>query len=65
MPLSTRHHEQYAGARGGQLILQRDAGGRWRLNEHASLARALGRAVWVEGARSGFEVLHPIQLSSC
>jgi hypothetical protein len=39
------------------LILQRDDGGRWRLEAEPGAEEFLGRRVRVKGVRSGFDVL--------
>lgn len=39
------------------LILQRDDGGRWRLDAGRRADSLLGRRVRVQGTRSGFDLL--------
>lgn len=58
MPLGTFHSEEglLLLQRGG-LILQRDDGGRWRLDAGKNAEQNLGRRVKVEGLRSDFDVL--------
>jgi hypothetical protein len=48
----------------GWLILQRDDGGRWRL-EIDDAEHMLGQRVRVEGIRSGFDVLEVKRISRC
>ena len=47
------------------LILQRDGGGRWRLEADMRLEHLLGQRVLVEGLRSGFDVLEVIRIGPC
>lgn len=58
MPLGTFHIETglLLRQRGG-LILQRDDGGRWRLNADPEAEQLLGHRVRVEAVRSGFDLL--------
>lgn len=49
----------------GDLILQRDDGGRWRLDGDAEAERMLGRRVRVEGIRSGFDLLEVTRIVPC
>jgi hypothetical protein len=58
MPLGSEHeetglllHER------GSLILQRDAGGRWRLDIGRNVEKLLGRRVRLRGTRCGFDCL--------
>lgn len=58
MPLGSSHTETgLILQEGGVLILQRDDGGRWRIEEDRKVRRYLGRRVAVEGVRSGFDWL--------
>ncbi len=57
MPLGSRHTEVGLLLRqGGSLILERDDGGRWRLELDRG-DELLGRRVRVEGVPSGFDML--------
>lgn len=58
MPLGTFHAEEglLLRQRGG-VILQRDDGGRWRLEADGNTERNLGRRVKAEGLRTDFDVL--------
>lgn len=58
MPLGTFHSEEglLLRQRGG-LILQRDDGGRWRLDAEPDAEQNLGRRVRVEGLRGDFDLL--------
>ncbi len=58
MPKGTHHDETGLLLREGRsLILQRDDGGRWRLDIRRSAESLLGRRVRVQGTRSGFDLL--------
>jgi len=66
MPLGTRHAEAGVLLREhGQLILQRDDGGRWRLNADPEATGTLGSRVRVEGIRSGFDTLDVTLIVRC
>jgi hypothetical protein len=66
MPLGSRHDDAGVLLREhGQLILQRDDGGRWRLNADAAADAMLGGRVRVEGIRSGFDVLDVAHIARC
>jgi hypothetical protein len=41
----------------GGLILQRDDGGRWRLDANLEAEQLLGQRVRIEAVRSGFDLL--------
>jgi len=58
MPLGKFYSEEgmLLRQRGG-LILQRDDGGRWRLDADLKFEHLLGSRVRVEGVRSGFDLL--------
>lgn len=58
MPIGTFHIETglLLQQRGG-LILQRDDGGRWRLDADRDTEKFLGQRVRVEAIRSGFDLL--------
>jgi hypothetical protein len=43
--------------------LQRDAGGRWRLDVDHGAERTLGQRVRVVGVRSGFDLLGVLRIS--
>ena len=49
----------------GQLILQRDTGGRWRLDAEPEVENLLGLRVRVEGVRSDFDVLEVSRIVRC
>ena len=58
MPMGSEHDETGRLLREGvDLILQRDDGGRWRLDVRRRDAALLGRRVRVLGTRSGFDWL--------
>ena len=59
MPLGTMHTETGVLLyEGHTLILQRDAGGRWRLDRNSKLDRLAGRRVKLTGIRNGFDWLN-------
>lgn len=67
MPRWTRHVEEglLLEQRGG-LILQRDDGGRWRIDIDRSAAeKYLGQRVRVEGIRSEFDLLDVSRIAAC
>lgn len=49
----------------GGLILQKDDGGRWRLDADPEAGRMIGQRVRVEGVRSDFDVLHVSRIIAC
>lgn len=58
MPLGAAHDETGLLLRERHwLILQRDDGGRWRLDADPAIERYLGRRVRLTGERSGFDRL--------
>ena len=58
MPLGSKHDETGRLLRErGAMVLERDIGGRWRLDADPSTERMLGQRVRVEGVRSGFDLL--------
>jgi hypothetical protein len=58
MPLGTSHSEKGLLLKeNGQPVLQRDDGGRWRLEAGAELDGWLGRRVIISGIRTGFDLL--------
>jgi hypothetical protein len=58
MPIGSKHDETGRLLRErGWLILQRDDGGRWRLDADPRAERMLGQRVRIEGIRSGFDLL--------
>ncbi len=58
MPIGSEHDETGRLLREGpSLILQRDDGGRWRLDLDPGDRAMLGRRVRVHGTRSGFDGL--------
>jgi hypothetical protein len=58
MPLGSFHSETGLLLRQrGKLILQRDAGGTWRLDADPEAAALLGCRVRIDGIRSEFDVL--------
>jgi hypothetical protein len=66
MPIGSFHNETGLLLRQrGKLILQRDNGGRWRLDADAEAEYYLGQRVAIEGIRSGFDVLDVIRLAPC
>ncbi len=66
MPSGSFHAEEglLLRQRGG-LILQRDDGGRWRLDADPDVERMLGQRVRVEGIRSGFDLLEVSRVVPC
>jgi hypothetical protein len=66
MPKGTRHDETGLLLREGHfLVLQRDDGGRWRLDTARRVERLLGRRVRVQGMRSGFDLLDVCRIEPC
>ena len=66
MPRGTHHDETGLLLREGQfLVLQRDDGGRWRLEAGARADALLGRRVRVEGTRNGFDLLDVRRIEPC
>lgn len=66
MPLGTFHAEEGMLLRQrGALILQRDDGGRWRLDADLGVEEHLGRRVRVEGVRSAFDLLDVSRVVPC
>ena len=66
MPLGSRHREEGMLLReGAWLILQRDDGGRWRLNGDPGLEKYLGLRVRIEGIRSGFDLIEVVGSARC
>lgn len=66
MPLGKRYDE--AGLMhtdGRTLFLERDDGGRWRLDADRSARSLIGRRVRVVGIRSDFDVLDVETLTAC
>lgn len=58
MPLGSPHDETGVLLWEGRfLTLQRDGGGRWRLDGPAELERLAGRRVRIVGVRSRFDLL--------
>jgi Protein of unknown function (DUF5818) len=58
VPLGSEHHESGLLIHGAHsLLLQRDEGGRWRLDAPRKAHRLVGRRVTIEGKRSGFDRL--------
>ncbi len=49
----------------GGLILQRDGGGRWRLEVDQDVEELVGSRLRVEGVRSDFDVLHVARMIRC
>jgi len=49
----------------GILILQRNDGGRWRLDGDPDADELLGQRVRVEGVRSDFDLLEVIRIVRC
>jgi len=66
MPIGSFHAEEgiLLRQRGG-LILQRDDGGRWRLDAGAHAEALLGRRVCVEGVRSDFDLREVSRVVEC
>jgi hypothetical protein len=66
MPRGTHHEETGLLLREGQwLVLQRQDGGRWRLEAGSKAAALLGRRVRVQGTRSGFDLLDVRRIEPC
>lgn len=66
MPLGSRHEETGVLLREpGALILQRDDGGRWRLDADQGPQALLGKRVRVIGTRSAFDLLDVISIEPC
>ncbi len=66
MSLGSRHSEVGLLLRESDwLILQRDDGGRWRLDAEVGAERLLGRRVRVEAVRSGFDLLDVRHIAPC
>jgi len=66
MPRGTHHDEIGLLLREGRfLVLQRDDGGRWRLDVSPRADALLGRRVRVQGTRSGFDLLDVRQIEPC
>ncbi|MEA1015332.1 DUF5818 domain-containing protein [Sphingosinicella sp. LY1275] len=66
MPIGSFHSETGLLLRQrGKLILQRDNGGRWRLEAVAEAEHYLGQRVAIEGIRSGFDLLEVIRMGPC
>ena len=66
MPIGKFHSEEGLLLRQrGQLILQRDAGGRWRLDTDPQAEELLGLRVRVEGVRSDFDLLEVSRIVRC
>lgn len=58
MPLGSQHDETGLLVREGYwLVLQRDEGGRWRLDANRKAERMLGQRVRIVGIRSSFDLL--------
>jgi hypothetical protein len=66
VPLGTFHIEEGLLLRQrGCLILQRDDGGRWRLDADRDPDQHLGGRVRIEGVRSGFDLLDVSRIVPC
>jgi hypothetical protein len=66
MPRGTQHDETGLLLREGRfLVLQRDDGGRWRLDVDSATVALLGRRVRVQGIRSGFDLLDVQRIEPC
>ena len=66
MPIGKVHVEEGQLLREqGSLILQRDDGGRWRLDADARCEELLGLRVRVEGVRSDFDLLEVSRMVRC
>jgi hypothetical protein len=66
MPLGSFHRETgLLLLQRGSPILQRDDGGRWRLDMVGRYEELLGRRVTVEGTRSGFDLLDVARVTRC
>lgn len=66
MPHGTHHDEVGLLLREGQwLVLQRDDGGRWRLDTGSTAETLLGCRVRVQGTRSGFDLLDVRRIEPC
>lgn len=63
--MGTRHDETgLLLERRGQLLLQRDQGGTWRLDADWNARRFLGQRVRVHGIRSGFDLLDVTRMAA-
>ncbi len=49
----------------GALIIQRQGGGRWRLEADPGAEMMVGRRVLIDGSRSGFDVLEVSSATLC
>jgi hypothetical protein len=66
VPLGSHHLEEGLLLRErSTLILQRNDGGRWRLDADAGAEELLGQRVRVSGVRSDFDVLTVNQIARC
>jgi len=66
MPRGTKHDGTGLLLREGhELVLQRDDGGRWRLDAGRNAFDLLGRRVRVQGTRSGFDILDVRSIEPC
>lgn len=66
MPLGSKHDETGLLLREGVwLVLQRDDGGRWRLDTTSTAERLLGHRVRVQGTRGGFDILDVTKIERC
>jgi hypothetical protein len=58
MPLGTRHTETgVLLIEGPDIVLDRDGGGRWRLDAPRSAMKLVGQRVRITGIRDGFDLL--------
>lgn len=58
MPIGSKHDETGLLLKDARnLVLERDAGGTWRLDPTAKALRLVGRRVRVQGTRDGFDLL--------
>lgn len=58
MPIGSQHIETGLMLKNGQnLILERDAAGRWWLDASRKASRLAGRRVRVQGIRDGYDLL--------
>ena len=66
MPIGTHHDETGRLLwEDGRLVLQRDDGGRWRLDADPMAAQHVGKRVRVQGQRTGFDELYARDVTPC
>jgi len=66
MPRGTQHDETGLLLReANDFVLERDDGGRWRLDVGRRAIELVGRRVRVQGTRSGFDLLDVRRIDPC